>query len=91
MLGSSEKKKRKRSRWQSEEKKMIIPGMPMCLPTGMSEEQRTTYISMYFSFGLLSYYISVGLNSKSRHNHHSKVNIHSIIIIPSYTHGSQSI
>ena len=24
---------------------MIIPGMPMCLPTGMSEEQRTTYIS----------------------------------------------
>jgi hypothetical protein len=45
MLGSSEKRKRKRSRWQSEEKKMIIPGMPMCLPTGMSEEQRTTYIS----------------------------------------------
>jgi hypothetical protein len=49
MLGSSEKRKRKRSRWQSEEKKMIIPGMPMCLPTGMSEEQRTTYISKLFS------------------------------------------
>ncbi|CAB4043824.1 splicing factor 1-like, partial [Paramuricea clavata] len=45
VLGSSEKRKRKRSRWQSEEKKMIIPGMPMCLPTGMSEEQRTTYIT----------------------------------------------
>jgi hypothetical protein len=28
---------------------MIIPGMPMCLPTGMSEEQRTTYISEYLS------------------------------------------
>ncbi len=46
MLGSTDKKKKKRrSRFQSEEKKMIIPGMPMCLPTGMSEEQRTTYIS----------------------------------------------
>ncbi|XP_046864396.1 splicing factor 1-like [Xenia sp. Carnegie-2017] len=40
-----EKKRKKRSRWQSEEKKMIIPGMPMCLPTGMTDEQRTTYIT----------------------------------------------
>ena len=45
MAGPGDRKKRKRSRWQSEEKKMIIPGMPMCLPTGMSEEQRTAYIT----------------------------------------------
>ena len=42
----SDKKKRKRSRWASEDTKMVIPGMPTAIPSGLSEEQRIAYISM---------------------------------------------
>lgn len=40
-------KKRKKSRWGSEESRTVIPGMPTVIPPNMSEGQQKLYLSNY--------------------------------------------
>lgn len=43
----SDKKKKRRSRWNTDnEEKTIIPGMPPVIPPNLSKEQEKQYISM---------------------------------------------
>ena len=44
--GSSEPpKKKRRSRWGSEQVKTVIPGLPTSLPANMKEDEQKLYIS----------------------------------------------
>ncbi|KXJ27733.1 splicing factor 1 [Exaiptasia diaphana] len=41
---TGDRKKKKRSRWGTEDKKMVIPGMPTTLPPNLNPEQQKAYI-----------------------------------------------
>lgn len=45
--GSTEKKKKKRSRWGKEDKKMVIPGMPTILPPNLNPDQQKAYVCKF--------------------------------------------
>ena len=42
----SERKRKRRSRWGTEEKRTFIPGMPTTMPPNLSPEQQQAYIGM---------------------------------------------
>lgn len=43
-FGDGERKKKRKSRWGTEEKKTFIPGMPTTMPPNLSPEQQQAYI-----------------------------------------------
>ena len=43
-LEGGERKKKRKSRWGTEEKKTFIPGMPTTMPPNLSPEQQQAYI-----------------------------------------------
>lgn len=44
-FGDGERKKKRKSRWGTEEKKTFIPGMPTTMPPNLSPEQQQAYIA----------------------------------------------
>ncbi|KAK7003113.1 splicing factor 1 [Biomphalaria glabrata] len=43
-FGSSDRKKKRRSRWNTDEDKIVIPGMPTVIPANLSESQQRQYV-----------------------------------------------
>ncbi|CAL1541757.1 unnamed protein product [Lymnaea stagnalis] len=43
-LSLSDRKKKRRSRWNTEEEKIVIPGMPTVIPSNLSELQQRQYV-----------------------------------------------
>lgn len=43
-LEGSERKKKRKSRWGTEDKRTFIPGMPTTMPPNLSPEQQQAYI-----------------------------------------------
>ncbi|EDO27543.1 predicted protein [Nematostella vectensis] len=43
-LGREDRKKKRKSRWGGEDKKMIIPGMPTTLPPNLKPDQQKAYL-----------------------------------------------
>ncbi|XP_078382008.1 splicing factor 1-like isoform X2 [Oculina patagonica] len=44
-FGASERKKKRKSRWGTDEKRTFIPGMPTTMPPNLSPEQQQAYIA----------------------------------------------
>lgn len=43
---ANDRKKKRRSRWNTDEDKIIIPGMPTVIPANLSESQQRQYVGM---------------------------------------------
>ena len=48
ILDSDKKKKKRKSRWGTEEKKTFIPGMPTTMPSNLTPDQQEAYVSKFF-------------------------------------------
>ena len=54
------RKKKRRSRWEAETDKIVIPGIPTMMPAGLTKEQEEAYLCKYFTYGtphLLIYHL----------------------------------
>ena len=48
-LEGGERKKKRKSRWGTEEKRTFIPGMPTTMPPNLSPDQQQAYIGKWAS------------------------------------------
>ena len=73
-------KKKRRSRWGSEDVKTILPGLPTVLPSNLTGEHQRMYLSE--CTGLLFWHDMVSISCGTLHSYMYAFYIHKYIIIP---------